>query len=289
METKERIKEIEKLMLSPTFWSDKDEAQRLIAELQELKDVLEGIGKFDKGDAMLSVYAGAGGDDAEDFARLLFEMYTKYIDSKNWEWKFLDKHENDHGGYRNLTIEVSGKGAYGALKNEAGVHRLVRLSPFNAKSQRHTSFALIDLVPKIKKIKDFEIPEDELDVQFSKSSGPGGQNVNKRDTAARIVHRPTGVSVRVDSERSQLQNREKALEMLTGKLFTMLEKQQKEEVADLSGLSETQIEWGNQIRSYVMHPYKMVKDHRTDVEIRDVDKVLDGNLQEFIDAERDLK
>lgn len=289
MEIKERIKEIETLMLSPSFWSDKDEAQRLIAELQELKDSLEGVGKFDKGDAMLSVYAGAGGDDAEDFARLLFQMYTKYIDSKNWEWKFLDKHENDHGGYRNLTIEVSGKGVYGTLKKEAGVHRLVRLSPFNAKSQRHTSFALIDLVPKIKKIKEFEIPEDELDVQFSKSGGPGGQNVNKRDTAARIVHKPTGVSVRVDSERSQLQNREKALEMLTGKLYTMLEKQQKEEVSDLSGLSETQIEWGNQIRSYVMHPYKMVKDHRTDVEIRDVDKVLDGNLQEFIDAEKDLE
>lgn len=289
METKERIKEIEKLMLSPDFWSDKDKAQSLISELQGLKDKLEGIGKYDKEDAMLSIYAGAGGDDAEDFARLLFLMYTKYVDSKNWEWKFLDKHENDHGGYRNLTIEVAGKRAYGTLKNEAGVHRLVRLSPFNAKSQRHTSFALVDIVPKIKKIKEFEIPEDELDVQFSKSGGPGGQNVNKRDTAVRIVHTPTDISVRVDSERSQLQNREKALEMLTGKLFRMLEKQQKEEISELSSVSETQIEWGNQIRSYVMHPYKMVKDHRTDMEVRDVDKVFDGNLQEFIDAEKDLK
>ncbi len=289
MEIKERIIKIEQLMLLPTFWEDKNKAQRLIAELQELQDELEGVGKYDKGDAMLSVYAGAGGDDAEDFARLLFQMYGKYIDSKNWEWKTLHEHGNDHGGYRNITIEVSGKGVYGALKKESGVHRLVRLSPFNSKSQRHTSFALIDVVPKIKKIQEIEISEDELDVQFSKSSGPGGQNVNKRDTAVRIVHIPTGISVHVESERSQVQNREKALEMITGKLFTMLEKQQKKELSELSGASETQIEWGNQIRSYVMHPYKMVKDHRTDVEIRDVDKVLDGDLQKFIDAERDLQ
>ena len=289
MNPKDRIQEIEQLMTAADFWTDKDKAQALIKELQECKDEVEGIGKYDRNDVVLSVFAGAGGDDAEDFARMLFIMYQKFASSKNWDTFVLHEHQNDHGGYRNVSMEISGKNVYGTLKHEAGVHRLVRLSPFNSKQQRHTSFAYIDVVPKLDKIGSVDIPEDDLDVQFAKSSGPGGQNVNKRETSVRIVHKPTNVAVHVDSERSQQQNRERAMEMLRGKLFKLLEEHQKEELSDLSGLSETQIEWGNQIRSYVLHPYKLVKDHRTDTEHRDPDAVLDGELDTFIDSMKNLE
>jgi len=286
---KERLKEIEAAMNLPDFWNDKDKAQALIKEMQELKDEIEGLGKYDKEHAMITIIAGAGGDDAEDFARMLYEMYEKHAESKNWEFHILHEHKNEHGGYKNITAEILGKGSYGHLKREAGVHRLVRISPFNSKGARHTSFALVDIVPTLKKIGNVEIPEDDLEVQFAKSSGPGGQNVNKRETTVRITHVPTGVSVHVDSERSQQQNREKALEMLTGKLFCLLEEQQKEEISELSGVQDQSIEWGSQIRSYVLHPYQMVKDHRTNVDVRDVEKVLDGNLEEFIDASKNLE
>ncbi len=288
-ETKKRIKEIETEMNDPSFWQNKDRAQKMVQEYNDLKQESTGVGKYDRGGAVLSILAGAGGSDAEDFTAMLFNMYIKYLESRGWSYNFLHKNENDHGGYRNITIEIDVKNAYGALKNESGVHRLVRISPFNAKQQRHTSFALVEIIPKFKDIKNFEIKEDEIEIELSKSTGPGGQNVNKRETAVRVIHTPTGLSAHVDSERSQGQNKEKALQILHGKLYKALEEQKKKEKESLQLGKTTQIEWGNQIRSYVLHPYKMVKDHRTGVELRDPDKVLDGEIKAFIDAEKDLE
>ena len=287
---KRRIKEIEIAMTQPDFWSNKDKAQELIRELNNLKTELEGIGKYDKGDAVITILAGAGGDDAEDFAQMLFLMYEKYIYSKNWEMYVLHKNENDRGGYRNITFEVNGKSVYGTLKNESGVHRLVRISPFNAKSLRHTSFAMVDIIPKFKpQDKEVEILESDVNIEFTRSSGPGGQNVNKRETAVRIVHIPTNISVHIDGERSQVQNREKAMSILKGKLYKLHKEAMKEKKDEMKLAKSTEIAWGNQIRSYVLHPYKMVKDHRTEVETRKIKEVLeDGELEEFIKAEKNL-
>lgn len=275
-------------MQAPDFWNDKDSAQGAIKELQNLKDELEGVGKYDKGDAVVTIFSGAGGDDAEDFSNILLQMYLKYFDKKGWSYSVIHKNENDHGGYRNITLEVSGKGVYGTLKNESGVHRLVRISPFNAKKLRHTSFSMVEVIPKFEKLGEFSIPEDDLRVEYSRSSGPGGQNVNKRETAVRVVHIPTNLAVHVETERSQAQNKERALAMLEAKLYKMMDEERKAKERGMYVSKTTSIEWGNQIRSYVLHPYKMIKDHRTEVEVRDVDKVLDGNLDEFIEAERGL-
>lgn len=285
----QKIEEIEGEMRLSDFWSDKEKAQAKIRELNELKNAKQGLGKYDNLNAIITIFSGAGGDDAEDFSAILFEMYRKYIDAKNWQTYILHKNENEHRGFRNITFEVIGKGSYGVLKNESGVHRLVRISPFNAKKLRHTSFSMVEVTPKLENIVDFKIPEEEIEIQFARSSGPGGQNVNKRETAVRIMHKETGISVHVESERSQAQNKEKALELLKGKLFKKREDDRRKEEKGLSISKTVSIEWGSQIRSYVLHPYKMVKDHRTEVEIRDVDKVLNGNIQEFIDAEKNLE
>ncbi len=288
-EIKEKIAELEHRMESADFWTDKAKAQKVIKEIAELKDKLLGVGKYDKGDAVITILAGAGGDDAEDFARMLYGMYIEYVDNRGWETYLVHKNENDHGGYRNITLEIQGKGVYGTLKNESGVHRLVRISPFNAKKLRHTSFALVEVVPKFKKGDEVEILPDDLKVEFSRSSGPGGQNVNKRETAVRIVHIPTKLSAHSDSERSQAQNREQALTLLKGKLFKLREDERKEKEGEMYISKTTEIQWGNQIRSYVLHPYKMVKDHRTDIEVRDIDAVLEkGEIDEFIEAEKEL-
>jgi peptide chain release factor 2 len=273
-------------MVSPDFWSDKVRAQAVIRELKELKDELLGAKAYDKGDAILSIMSGAGGDDAEDFSGMLLHMYLKYIEQKGWQVNLIHENKNDTNGYRNVSIEVVGKNAYGTLKNESGVHRLVRVSPFNANAKRHTSFSLVEVIPKFEKSSATEIPADDVRIEFSKSGGPGGQNVNKRETAVRVVHIPTGMSVHVTSERSQEQNKERALVMLAGKLFKKKEEDEKKIKDGLSVSKTTEIEWGSQIRSYVLHPYKMVKDHRTGVEVHDVDGVLeDGRLDEFIEAE----
>ncbi|MFM2357992.1 MAG: peptide chain release factor 2, peptide chain release factor 2 [Candidatus Parcubacteria bacterium] len=283
-----KIKELEERMVAPDFWSDKHKAQAAIKELQELKDKAEGLGKYDKGAAIMTIFSGAGGDDAEDFSAILLHMYMKYFESRGWGFSVIHQNENDHGGFRNITLDIVGSGVYGALKNESGVHRLVRISPFNAKKLRHTSFSLVEVIPKFEKVEEIPIPDDELRIEFARSSGPGGQNVNKRETAVRIVHIPSNISAHVDSERSQAQNREQALKILKGKLYKMLEDERKSKEKGMYISKTTQIEWGNQIRSYVMHPYKMVKDHRTNVETANIDKVLEGDIQDFIDAEKTL-
>jgi len=283
-EIKKKIAEIEVAMNQADFWNDKNLAQSKIKELQDLKDSLEGFGKYDRGNAILTIFAGVGGDDAEDFARMLLEMYIKFSDSKGWQSHRLSSHETDFGGYKTVTYEITGKNAYGTLKHESGVHRLVRKSPFNSAGKRQTSFAMVEITPEFEKETDYVLPEEEITIEHTKSSGPGGQNVNKRETAVRITHIPTKLTAFIDSERSQNQNKEKALAILKGKVYNKRQEEQKL-LEDGMTISKTvDAEWGSQIRSYVLHPYKLVKDHRTEVEVRDTDKVFSGDLDVFISA-----
>ena len=276
-------------MLATDFWSDKTKAQAMIKELQELKDIADGGGKYDRANAVMTIFSGAGGDDSEDFSGMLLRMYFKYCERRGWGYEVLHENENDHGGYRNITIEINGKGSYGDLKGESGVHRLVRISPFNANAKRHTSFSMVEVIPKFKKGEIEALPESEVRLEYSRSGGAGGQNVNKRETAVRAIHEPTGLAVHMSAERSQLQNRERALELLAAKVHHLRESLSDAEKEKMYVSKSTQVEWGNQIRSYVLHPYKMVKDHRTDVEVHDVDRVLErGEIDEFIEAERAL-
>src|SRR3989344_5199584 len=242
-----RITEIETAMGAADFWVDKDRAQETLKEYQDLKVQLAGGGGFDKNDALVSIISGAGGDDAEDFSRVLYHMYAKYIAGRGWKSALLSSNENSMGGFRSISFEVSGSGAYGALKQEAGVHRLVRMSPFNAAGKRQTSFSLVEVLPKLPDQGELHIPDSELDISVARSGGPGGQNVNKRDTAVRMTHIPTGIAVQVTSERSQAQNRDKALELIRGKLYQMREEAADKENRGLSAGGTTKNEWGSQI------------------------------------------
>ncbi|MEY2664278.1 MAG: peptide chain release factor 2, peptide chain release factor 2 [Candidatus Parcubacteria bacterium] len=295
----QRILEIETAMQAADFWADPAKAQLIIKELQDLKEELANPGsndparKYDKGDAIMTIFSGAGGDDAEDFSAMLYRMYRKFCENQGWSISLIHANENDHGGYRNITVEISGKaiagkGVYGTLKNESGVHRLVRISPFNSKQLRQTSFSMVEIIPKFERTggkadgSDIELPDKDLEISIAKAGGPGGQNVNKRETAVRIVHIPTKLSVHVTSERSQAQNKEKALDILRGKIFKIREDERMAREKGMYVSKTTSIDWGNQIRSYVLHPYKMVKDHRTNVETSQIDKVLEGDIDIFL-------
>lgn len=283
-----QITEIESQMNQADFWNDKNAAQATIQRYQELNDELEGVGKYDKKPARISIMAGAGGTDSEDFVRMLFEMYSNYAKNQSLDLSLDQQSPNEQGGYKNITFILSGKTAFKTLQYESGVHRLVRISPFNSQGKRQTSFAMVEATPVLNELQNFEIADDELEIEFTKASGPGGQNVNKRETAVRITHTPTGITVISSKERDQARNRDEAMKLLYGKLFKMLQEQQAEAEGDLRVSKTVANEWGSQIRSYVMHPYQLVKDHRSNYEERNIDKVLAGEIEDLINSVQDL-
>lgn len=293
-----RMREVEDLV-NITSDSEAEILEGLKKETELIKKGLRELeisqllnGKYDGKSAIISISAGVGGQDAEDWAAMLTEMYTRFANKKNWKVKTIDE---SYGNFqsktglipvKHITFEISGSYVYGYLKNEAGVHRLVRISPFSPKKLRHTSFALVEVLPEISEIEEKNIvfnPED-IRVEMFRSSGPGGQNVNRRETAVRVVHLPTGIAVASQVERSQARNREQAMKLLRAKLFKIMEQSRVKELKELKG-KRIVPEWGSQIRSYVLHPYKLVKDHRTRVETAQVENVLNGDLDKFIEAE----
>ncbi len=307
--TKE-IVELEKLTFDPTFWSDSQNASKIMKKINDLKKEVEDIemmqlllednqlqeaekliskyeillflsGPYDKGDAIFSIHAGQGGTEAMDWTLMLFRMYTRFFERKEWSYDEVDRIAGDEAGIKSTTINVSGTFAYGYLKCESGVHRLVRQSPFNADKLRQTSFALVEVLPTIED-REINLKDDELEWQFYRSGGHGGQNVNKVATAVRLIHKPSGIIVSCQTERYQGANRENALKILRAKLWK-IEQEKKEKT--ISGFkTDKMASWGRQIRSYVLHPYKLVKDLRTQYEETNTEKILDGEIDGFIET-----
>ncbi|OQX71814.1 peptide chain release factor 2 [Candidatus Parcubacteria bacterium 4484_255] len=258
------------------------EFSKIRKELTDMEKVIFLHGKYDKKNALFSIFAGAGGVDAQDWAKMLLRMYLRFAEKKGWTTRIIEQSKGIEAGIKSVAVEIEGQFAYGFLKEEAGVHRLVRISPFDAEKMRHTSFAMVSVLPEMDDI-EVEIDSDDLRIDTFLASGHGGQNVQKNETAVRVVHIPTKITVSCQSERSQSQNKERAIKILKSKLYYYTRLEREEEKSRLRGEFKS-ASWGNQIRSYVLHPYKMVKDLRTGYETNDAEKILDGDLEEIIES-----
>ena len=260
------------------------EVENLKSRVEHFETFLYLSGKFDVGGAIISIHAGQGGTEAMDWSEMILRMYLRYFEKEGWKVEILDETKGEEAGVKSVTLQVDGRYAYGYLKKESGTHRLVRQSPFNADHLRQTSFALVEVLPIVDEVPELNIKPEDIKMDTFRSSGAGGQNVQKVNSAVRLTHLPTAITVAVQTERSQLQNREYAMKILRGKLWELEQARRRGEIKELKG-DYRPASWGNQIRSYVLHPYKMVKDLRTDFETSDAEGVLDGNLHGFIEAE----